>query len=167
LRHHVSLEKRTASIQEMLRRGAENERKAFEALLMDAAAFAAKSDAGARLSHTKVSVNVKSLGSIVLKAQRKYDGDVFQVKDILRGQIWFPDEASLVCGLIFMFRVGTLQHSDSSNQMKLCRMKNLLSFDTTGATKNACLPTGYRHILLNLRLQSGLLAGEMIFSLVV
>jgi hypothetical protein len=45
------------------------------------------------------SVDVKAAAAIAQKADRKYEGDILQVKDILRGQIILPDEGSLVCAL--------------------------------------------------------------------
>ena len=46
-------------------------------------------------------IDVKDAASIEKKARRKYQGDLLQVKDVLRAQIVFPTEGSLICGLPF------------------------------------------------------------------
>ena len=113
------------------------------------------------------SCGVKDYASIRNKARRKYGGDVSQVKDVLRGQITFPDEGSLVCGLSSLYEnaengdgAKKIDVTQSSVSFQIVRLKNL--FRTTGATEGIsnALPTGYRHILLNIKFDCGLIAGK-------
>ena len=104
------------------------------------------------------SSGIKSKASIERKAKCKYSGDVFQVKDILRARIVFPDEGSLVAGLVELGRRG----SDDSSRFpfSIARAKN--TFDQGGRRSGilaVTLPTGYRHLLVNICLSCGLLAG--------
>ena len=113
------------------------------------------------------SCGVKDYASIRNKARRKYDGDISQVKDVLRGQITFPDEGSLICGLSCLHSIAEHRSegkkdelAQSSVAFKIIRLKNL--FRTTGVTDEISnvLPTGYRHILVNIMFDCGLVAGK-------
>ena len=74
-------------------------------LLKDIATFATNnSDPANPASAVRYSVDVKTAGAIKEKAKRKYNGDILQVKDILRGQITFPNESSLVCATVIFVR---------------------------------------------------------------
>jgi hypothetical protein len=115
-------------------------------------------------SATSSSVDIKSASAIRRKAARKYDGNVARVFDALRAQVVFPDEGSLVCGLwqLWCMHKGQAILSSSPDQcegLEIIRVKNLFRTSQVG---NACfqeLPTGYRHILINIRLQTGIIAG--------
>jgi hypothetical protein len=113
------------------------------------------------------SCGVKDYASIRNKAKRKYDGDILQVKDVLRGQITFPDEGSLICGLSSLYNaaerggnVKQIESVKSSRNFQIVRLKNL--FRTTSVGNELCnaLPTGYRHILINIKFECGLIAGK-------
>jgi len=110
------------------------------------------------------SVGIKDYSSIREKATRKYDGDVLQVKDVLRGEITFPDEGSLICGLYCLHNLA--KHNDNKKKIgnvnsipsfKIARLKNLFRTTRAGSVFYHALPTGYRHILINLRLNDGLI----------
>jgi hypothetical protein len=116
------------------------------------------------------SVGVKDYSSIRKKATRKYNGDVSQVKDALRGEITFPDEGSLICGLYSLHNLAEhngnrkkIGSTKSVPSFKIVRLKNLFRTTRAGSEFYHSLPTGYRHILVNLRLNGGLIAG--MFSL--
>ena len=66
-------------------------------------AFAAynTSTSSSSLAYT---VDVKDPEAVTRKAQDKYDGACHFVKDVVRGQITFPDTSTLVCGLLQAFR---------------------------------------------------------------
>ena len=110
------------------------------------------------------SVDIKTKEAIIDKANRKYNNDVLQVKDILRGQITLPDEGALVCALVFLSR-SCRNSLDSSGRdgkwkgVKIVRIKNLFKMSMLGTIVPSDLPTGYRHLLMNIRLPNGLLAG--------
>ena len=112
------------------------------------------------------SVGVKDYSSIRKKATRKYNGDVSQVKDALRGEITFPDEGSLICGLYSLHSLAEhngnrekIGSAKSVPSFKIVRLKNLFRTTRAGNEFYHSLPTGYRHILVNLRLNGGLIAG--------
>ena len=116
------------------------------------------------------SAGVKDYSSIRKKATRKYNGDVSQVKDALRGEITFPDEGSLICGLYSLHNLAEhngnrkkIGSTKSVPSFKIVRLKNLFRTTKAGSEFYHSLPTGYRHILVNLRLNGGLIAG--MFSL--
>jgi len=113
------------------------------------------------------SCGVKDYASIRNKAKRKYEGDVSQVKDVLRGQITFPDEGSLICGLTSLHNIAhrgcnttRARLTESYHPFKIVRLKNL--FRRTGINDEIFtnLPTGYRHILVNIEFECGLIAGK-------
>jgi hypothetical protein len=112
----------------------------------------------------RFSVGIKDTESIIRKAKRKYQGDVLQVKDILRAQILFPTEGGLVCGLIRLIEAtksSNLDNVSSFNGLSLVRVKNLFAAGSfLGTLRPSPLPTGYRHVLLNFRLKCGLLVGR-------
>ena len=104
---------------------------------------------------TEFSTHTKKQEDILTKAKRKYQGDVLQVKDILRGSILFQDETSLFRSLLFLHH-----YSQSHPEFCIVRVKNLFWSLYDGYGTRTDLPTGYRHILVNVRLKSGLLAGS-------
>jgi hypothetical protein len=109
------------------------------------------------------SVNVKDYVAIRDKAERKYRGDVSQVKDILRGQITFADEGALICGIYSLYSLAGKQRPIGHPKIatfEIVRMKNLFRTTKTGREYFRPLPTGYRHILLNIRFEGGVLAGK-------
>lgn len=106
------------------------------------------------------SVGIKSLESIEKKALRKYAGDVLQVKDALRGQITFPDEGSLVCGLLRLVKRCKAAKDKCDLIVEVVRVKNIFQRSPSGSICVSPLPTGYRHILVTLRLNGLLLAGK-------
>eukprot|EP00536_Pseudo-nitzschia_multiseries_P000691 jgi/Psemu1/233922/estExt_Genewise1.C_80180 len=108
---------------------------------------------------------VKDYKSIRSKAIRKYNGDALQVKDALRGEITFPDEASLICGLYSLHNLagGKFQQKENGRtdlipSFQIVRLKNLFRTTCVGNEIYNALPTGYRHILINLKLECGLIA---------
>lgn len=164
LRHEVDSDARThSSIHELLR-VAESELSRFSAFVHEIAAFASRNEAAAaedELEPPYFSVGLKLHQAIENKAKRKYGGDFLQVKDVLRGQIVFPDEASLVCALVYLNRISSrgMKNTDEI-KFDLVRFKN--SF-----VESSCdieLPTGYGHVLLSIRLSGGLLAGTFTSS---
>lgn len=109
----------------------------------------------ARFDSTEVSfeINVKEAEAVTRKARQKYDGDLRQVKDVLRSKIVFPTESSLVCGLVKLFKM-------EGDNFKIVRVKNLFQRDGDDELVESTLPTRYRHILLNIRWKSGFLSGK-------
>jgi hypothetical protein len=111
------------------------------------------------------SAEVKNADAINGKAKRKYGGDVLQVKDTLRGRIIFPDEGSLVAGLVLLKRRSERTKNHQSFLFTIVRVKNGLDVLVSGALDEsgspAHLPSGYRHLLVNIRLNDGLLAGTL------
>ena len=113
------------------------------------------------------SVEIKAAEAIQKKAVRKYGGDVTQVKDILRSQLIFPDERFLICALVYLNqlagvdRTGTPPDSRDSDDFsfEIVRMKNLFCVQPSEKFEVSQLPTGYRHVLLNVRTFDGFLAG--------
>ena len=113
------------------------------------------------------------------KALRKYTGDITRVLDFLRARITFPDEGSLVCALYQLVnlakrdknagctseeKTGTEERTETEEKnessVEIVRLKNLFRTSPRGNTCYPALPTGYRHILVNVRLGSGIIAGE-------
>uniref|UniRef100_A0A7S4QU69 Uncharacterized protein n=1 Tax=Ditylum brightwellii TaxID=49249 RepID=A0A7S4QU69_9STRA len=115
-------------------------------------------------------VGTKSPEAIREKAQRKYDGNVMFVKDILRATITLPDEGSLVCALLFLHKICNDEMTDgrrkrnATDRMKIVRIKNLFRSSQLGTMVPSDLPTGYRHVLVNVRFEDGFLA-EFQFNL--
>ena len=115
--------------------------------------FAVETDFG----YLPFTVSLKDPEAAEWKAKSKYSGDHRQVKDYLRGRIIFPDEGSLVCALVKLFQLGdnfTFTSNGEQKQVKfgIVRMKNLFKTESSGnleKTMEYQLPTGYRHILLN------------------
>lgn len=97
--------------------------------------------------------SVKSRERILQKAITRYHGDVTQVKDILRGYVIAPNDCSLVCALMALLRL--------EKSCPIIRIKNLFRVTNLGALVPTNLPTGYRHILVSIRLENGLLAGML------
>jgi hypothetical protein len=114
----------------------------------------------------RYSVDVKTADAIIEKAKRKYEGDVLQVKDILRGQITFPNESSLACAIASLNTMCDSGKSSVGEQetIKIARVKNLFLSRPAQTPLTGSLPTGYRHILITLKFGDGFLAGEYIFS---
>ena len=109
------------------------------------------------------SVDVKDPHVASRKAYQKYQGDILLVKDILRARLSFPDEGSLVCGLSYLFKNTKIQHGedDAGSSIALTRIKNLFYRQVPQQCLSPSpLPTGYRHVLVNVRLENGLLAGR-------
>jgi hypothetical protein len=120
------------------------------------------------ISTTSYSLGVKSYSSIKRKAARKYDGDVTRVLDLLRAQIVFPDEGSLICGLVklwsFTGNSSAEEVGKDTPDIEILRLKNLFRTSPAGNAYLSPLPTGYRHILINVRLNTGLVV-ELQFQL--
>jgi hypothetical protein len=106
-------------------------------------------------------VGLKNYSSIREKAERKYGDDILQVKDVLRGQITFPDESSLVCGLYYLHKIckGESESSKASSELEIIRLKNLFRTSQGIEACHAPLPTGYRHVLINIRIGGTIIAG--------
>ena len=105
--------------------------------------------------HIPYTVSTKDIEAVQRKAMRKYGGDVSQVKDILRGRIIFPDESSLVCGLVRLYQ-RTGKRDPTEKSIAICRIKNLFAPDAYAPV----LPTGYRHVLLNILFDDCVVAGK-------
>lgn len=147
----------------------------FTILIEKVAKFAVHNDARSQsyrskpMNPTKVShsVDIKTTSAIIRKAHRKYSGDILQVKDVLRAQFVFPDEGSLVCALKILNQVCLQSSTDHVGNGKgkkvesidIVRIKNLFHLSPLGTIIPSDLPTGYRHLLVNIRLHNGLLAG--------
>lgn len=121
--------------------------------------FSSQDDPTKEIKHT---VGIKNYSSTVSKGARKYGGDILQVKDVLRGQITFPDENSLLCGLCQLRErcQADAGNNSRSPMFEIVRLKNL--FRTSNGW-DACLkkplPTGYRHVLINVRIRGSIVAG--------
>ena len=121
----------------------------FESLLQSISDFAVPNP-----SFTLWAACVKSPERVLAKASIKYKGDVTLVKDILRGSIILPDYSSLVCALLALYK------RSRHKEITIVRLKNLFRASRLGTLVPSNLPTGYRHVLVNMRLKNGLLAGE-------
>jgi hypothetical protein len=161
LRHdigEVPIDRKLNTIVDLLFSIAEKSHKQFLKSITDIATFASNHLEADVTSLLKPCTSVKTKEAIVGKAQRKYGGDLLQVKDILRAQLIFPDEASLVRTLQHLQKTSNAQGSIVSTY-KVVRIKNLFrttSFENAVPTD---LPTGYRHVLVNLRMPNGFIAG--------
>ena len=161
-----NLSKSNATIEDLVC-AAESAKAAFTVLIEGIAAFASRN---CRTSNAiRFSVDVKDQQVAEQKASRKYSGDHLRVKDILRAQLCFPEEGALVCGLCYLLESGKLPtesgDSESDEKFELSRIKNL--FGKEFPLENwapSPLPTGYRHIIVNVRFSSGLLAGMSLGS---
>ena len=115
-------------------------------------------------SKVNYSVGLKNYTAIRRKAERKYHGDILQVKDVLRGQITFPDEGSLICGLYHLTNLVNGSNSKQTRKedprLEILRLKNLFRTSNVGNSYYPPLPTGYRHILVNIRLNDSIIAGK-------
>jgi hypothetical protein len=163
LRHElrkVLAENKLDATIDLLRKTAKRNHGKFLQSVNDIVSFASK-HLRAETTIPRPLIGVKKKEAIASKAQRKYGGDVLQVKDILRGQIVFPDEASLVCALVHLHKTSIAQGTEVSTY-KLARIKNLFRRTSSSGTLVATdLPSGYRHVLVNLRLPNGFLAGML------
>lgn len=131
----------------------------FKKTVQDVAIFTANHFQSTEMTSTKPITNIKSKKAMVLKARRKYGGDILQVKDVLMAQLIFPDEASLVCALIHISKTSNAQ-GESISAYRLVRLKNLFRMTSFDALVHTNLPTGYRHVLVNLKLPNGLIVGK-------
>jgi hypothetical protein len=130
----------------------------FMKSVSDIVKFASKQSDTASI--IKSNIGMKTRTSIVEKARRKYGGDILQVKDILRGRIVFPDESSMISALVHLHKTSDAQGSHVSTY-KLVRLKNLFRTSSFGNLVPSDLPTGYRHVLVNLRMPNGCLTGKV------
>ena len=163
LRHVIqSLDETT--VQKVLL-AAESNLGIFTALIKSIVGFACYELLGEMGSVIDFTVCKKTSEDILKKAKRKYDGDILQVKDIIRGSIIFPTVGSLLCGLIFLAKICSesdcWEAGDRRVRLEVVRVKNLFaSSSSMGGFDRSPLPTGYRHVLLNIRLDGGVLAGK-------
>jgi hypothetical protein len=119
--------------------------------------------------HVSFSVDIKEPGAIQKKADRKYGGDVAQVKDVLRSQLLFPDEGSLICAVIFLNGLANTATQENTQvtastdvAFDMVRVKNLFAVQPNGGKiAPSPLPTGYRHVLVNIRTVDGFLIGKL------
>ena len=119
--------------------------------------------------HISYSIDIKEPGAIRKKADRKYGGDVAQVKDVLRSQLLFPDEGSLICAIFFLNRLAktptkeNTQETDNTDfAFEIVRVKNLFAVErNVGKIAPSPLPTGYRHVIVNIRTIDGFLIGKL------
>ena len=153
-------EEKPLSVAQLLKH-AESYLDSFSHLVKRIVEFSSQDDS---IKDITFAVGLKNYSSIKQKAARKYGNDIMQVKDVLRGQITFPNEASLVCGLYFLHNACTtkkinVNESKGHPEFEIIRLKNL--FRTSGGL-NPChppTPTGYRHILINIRIGKTIIAG--------
>lgn len=116
------------------------------------------------------SVDIKDAQAIQRKADSKYEGELSQVKDILRAQVVFPTKGALVCAFTLLSQYCSWSSSPQSAasqvvsevglKAEIVRIKNLFAVTSTGQPCMVDFPTGYRHLLLNIRPDDGLLAGK-------
>ena len=141
--------------------------KGFEKVIDRIVTFARRSEGLARKASSTLStqsassqitysIGIKAEASIVDKSARKYGGDVARVKDVLRSQIVLPDEASIVSTLLCLQHICSPQTEKS--KMKIIRIKNLFRLSPLGTIVPTDLPSGYRHVLINVRMEDGLVA---------
>ena len=76
-----------------------------------------------------------------------------------RGQVTFPSEASLACGLNFLQK-QCIKTQKGTQKYEIVRLKNLFRTSGKGLPEISHLPTGYRHMLLSIRIDGGLIAGK-------
>ena len=138
---------------------AQSDLNCFTNLIEDMVTFAIESSTVLNTREaTEFFVNIKIQESIVTKASRKYQGDVLRVKDVLRASIIFLDETALFRCLLYLH-----QYSQSHENFSIVRVKNLFWSLLAGSLVPTDLATGYRHVLVNVRLKSGLITGERSF----
>ena len=171
LRHEINdlpEDRNLNAIVNLLHNLAEKNHEQFVKCVADIATFASNHLETDVTCLLKPRTNIKTKEAIIEKARRKYGGDLLQVKDIIRGQLIFPDEASLVRTIKHLHKTSNAQGSIVSTY-KLIRLKNLFRMSPFGNTVPTDLPTGYRHVIVNLRMPNGFLAGMChgIFSLFV
>jgi len=135
----------------------------FALLIEDLVAFSSQNEVvlnnGVDVERTLFSVGVKNLDAFVSKSKRKYSGDLLQVKDVLRARIVFPTEGSLVCALLRL-RYQESEQVGGGHKITISRVKNLFRSDgTLSGMVRSNLPTGYRHVLVNVRLNGSVVAG--------
>ncbi|KAL3938930.1 MAG: hypothetical protein SGBAC_006251 [Bacillariaceae sp.] len=141
---------------------AESYQQSFAKLLGDIATFASLENSR---SETKHSFGLKQYTAIRSKADRKYGGDIMQVKDTIRGQITFPDETSLICGLLCLHRkCFNAARKEDMHQFEIVRLKNYFRTVDESDSSLAPMPTGYRHVLINIRI-GGTMVAELQFQL--
>jgi hypothetical protein len=165
LRHEVTSSGSNKVLIEDLLESAQSSLQELSLLVKDVIAF---SSMGTLCPHDseviRFSLGMKDADSIGRKAERKYQGDFLQVKDILRAHIVFRNEGALVCGLVRLLQTTKRSDSDGDKPFGgfvLVRMKNLFAAGSCiGTLRPSPLPTGYRHVLLNFRLKNGLLVGK-------
>ena len=146
---------------ETLRLAAESKVDAFSAILKSIIDFACCDATGEDLDTIDYTVSLKQIASIERKAKRNYGGDILQVKDVLRGSILFPSDRSLLCSLICLSQLGKNEMEGRQEKVEIVRVKNL--FASSSHSKDldrSHLPTGYRHVLVNVRIDGGILAGK-------
>ena len=164
IRHRVSMTGSSEAALRILYDAAQRNVSVLNSILHDIVAFASINCSNqAECDSIAYTIHVKDQTAIERKAKGKYGGDICQVKDILRSQITFRNEAELVCGLVRLLEKGkTPSNIDTEDPEKitLIRIKNLFSCDVFGDLPTSSLPTGYRHVLLNLRLPDGLIFGK-------
>eukprot|EP00934_Nitzschia_sp_Nitz4_P001227 Nitzschia sp. Nitz4//scaffold11_size288233//66962//73286//NITZ4_000748-RA/size288233-processed-gene-0.147-mRNA-1//1//CDS//3329533996//1227//frame0 len=116
------------------------------------------------------SVGSKDAEAATAKAARKYEGDLTRVLDLLRAEITFSNEGSLVCALYRLAKlvesgveIASTEHTQK-HSIEVVRFKNLFRTAPCGSPYYSPLPTGYRHVLVNIRFDSGIVA-EIQFQL--
>ena len=163
LRHDIDIENPT--LPDLLRT-AGSKMNAFNELIRKVVAFVKEDESPIEIfehddAGLSYAIDLKSESAINAKAERKYKGDVSQVKDILRASIMFPGQGSLVCAFAFLDSFSRKAEPDSDDHIEILRVKNLLHVLPSGNLCLSTLPTGYRHILITIRLSGGLLAGKL------
>jgi hypothetical protein len=170
LKHMLSSQENSTS--EILLNLAKSSLDVFSAIIKDISGFASYNDTVSGVDEEQeeadriqFTLGVKEQVAIENKAKRKYGGDVLQVKDVLRASIVFPCEGSLVCGLLRLLEIEGQPNGyevDGGNvKLQIVQVKNLFASPSPiGLLERSPLPTGYRHILVSVRLNNGILAGK-------
>lgn len=164
-RHELSLPNQP--ILEDIVRSAEANVPTLSLLIQEIVTFSSSNST--ELGSARSSIGVKKAEDIERKANYKYGGNIMLVKDVLRAQITFMEEGGLVCGLICLLRMTrlleTARDDTCHGPIELVRVKNLFfNKFQIGAVSASSLPTGYRHMLLNVRMIDGLIAGKRCVS---
>jgi hypothetical protein len=152
LRNDINVETSTSLLTDLVSE-AEKNLSSFTDFVSEITLFSSKNSTSKAAS--KYSVGIKTTRAIVSKANRKYGGDIRQVKDILRAKIVLQDEAAIVCALVYIHRM------ESANFFSILRIKNHFRTSSLGQLVPTDLPTGYRHVLVNVRMNTGLIAGKI------
>lgn len=169
VKHNVSND---ATVEDLLRLAAEKH-KQFSILIRQLVIFASQDNRHEQsddyeTQYLQSSVDIKDAKAIRAKADKKYKGDLLQVKDVLRAQIVFPTEGALICAFALLNQYCSFTSSTTKVnniveevgiKVEIVRIKNLFAMPPSSQSC-AQLPTGYKHLLITLRLNDSIVAGK-------